>query len=140
MKRERSDIFYSILCVPVDALALLLAGVVTWYLRFRVEVPGLREAGNVLTPEQLLRALFWTVPLFLLVFAVAGLYARYHERRFVDEFFRVLLAVSTGTLAVIVVLFFRQAADTSRFVVLAGWILAIVFVTLGRYIVRGVER
>lgn len=132
--------FYSLVLVPVDALALLLAGFATWYLRFRVEVPGLREAGQVLSPEQLLRALFWIVPLFLVVFAVAGLYAAYRERRFLDEVFRVLLAVSTGTLAIIVALFFRQAADTSRFVVLAGWVLTIVTVTLGRYIVRAVER
>jgi len=139
MKRERRDIFYSLLLVPVDALALLLAGFATWYVRFSVDVPGLRDAGDF-PIERLWIALLWIVPSFLIVFAGAGLYASYRERRFLDEVFRALLAVSTGILGIIVVLFFRQEVETSRFVLLVGWVAAAVFVVLGRLIVRRIER
>ena len=138
MQRERSDMFYSLLLVPVDALALLLAGFATWYLRFVANVPGLHAAE--LPVGQLWLALLWIVPLFLVIFAAAGLYAAGRERRFLDEVFRVLLAISTGVLAIIVVLFFRQEVETSRFVVLLGWLAAVIFVVLGRYLVRGIER
>jgi exopolysaccharide biosynthesis polyprenyl glycosylphosphotransferase len=138
MKRERSDIFFTVLLIPVDAVALVAAGALTWYLRFEANIFGL--GGVVLTGQDLAVTLLWLVPVFLLTFAAARLYINLRDRRFIDELFRVILAISTATLALIVVLFFSQELETSRFVVIAGWIAAILFVTLGRFVMRQVER
>jgi exopolysaccharide biosynthesis polyprenyl glycosylphosphotransferase len=140
MRRERSDIFYSLLLVPVDVLTLFLAGWLTWYLRFRTGFLGLPPAGVSVHFESYLLTSLWLIPLFVVFFGIARLYTDRRERRFLDELFRVILATSTGTLALIVVLFFRQEADTSRFVVLTAWIFSIVFVAVGRYILRQVEK
>lgn len=139
MKQEKREMFYSLLAVPVDALALFAAGALTWYLRFRTDFIGLAPAGINISFESYVLASLWLIPLYVIFFAIARLYVEHRERRFLDELFRVVLAVSTGTLAFIVILFFRQEADTSRFVVLSAWILAILLVGLGRYLLRQVE-
>ncbi len=140
MKNERRELLYSFLLVPVDALALFAAGALTWYLRYRTDFLGFKAAGLQISLSSYFFTSLWLIPLYLLFFAIARLYVEQRERRFLDELFRAMLAISTGTLAVIVILFFRQEADTSRFVVLAVWALSIIFVGLARYILRQVER
>ncbi|MDP2587826.1 MAG: sugar transferase [bacterium] len=140
MKNERREMLFSLLLIPVDALALFAAGWLTWYLRYRTDFLGLAPAGfDVAFSSYLLTAL-WLIPLYLLFFGIARLYVEHRERRFLDELFRAMLAVSTGTLALIVILFFRQEADTSRFFILATWLVAIIFIGLSRYVLRQVER
>jgi len=131
---------YSLLLVPVDALALFISGGIVWYLRYRTDFLGLKVAGISIPFSDFLLTSLWLIPLYLIFFGVARLYVEQRERRFLDELFRAILAISTGTLALIVILFFRQEADTSRFVVLAAWVLAIIFVGIARYILRRVER
>lgn len=138
MRKERSDTWYSLLLVPVDALTLFLAGLAVWYLRFETDFLGLNAAD--FTFEDFLLAALIVIPIYLILFATARLYIDHRDTRFIDEVFRVALAVSTGTLALIVILFLRQEVETSRFLVLATWVLAIFLVSLGRYIVRLVER
>ncbi|MFH0830878.1 MAG: sugar transferase [Parcubacteria group bacterium] len=139
MKHERREMFYSLLAVPVDALALFAAGALTWYLRFETDFLGLHPAGMSVAFDSFVLTSLWLIPLYLIFFGIARLYIEHRERRFLDELFRVVLAVSTGTLALIVILFFRQEADTSRFVVLAAWVFSIVLVGLARYVLRQIE-
>jgi exopolysaccharide biosynthesis polyprenyl glycosylphosphotransferase len=140
MKVERRDMFYSLLLLPVDAVALLLAGLLTWYLRFKTDFLGLDPAGTVLSLHSFFIIAAAIIPAYLIIFAIARLYVDHREQRYLDELFRVLLGLSTGTLGLIVFLFFRQEVDTSRFLIIATWILAILFVAIGRYGVRIFER
>jgi exopolysaccharide biosynthesis polyprenyl glycosylphosphotransferase len=132
--------FYSLLLLPVDAVALLLAGLLTWYLRFKTDVPGLDPAGATLSLDSFFTFAAVIIPAYLIIFAIARLYVDHREQRYLDELFRVLLGLSTGTLGLIVYLFFRQEVDTSRFLIIATWILSILFVAIGRYGVRIFER
>jgi exopolysaccharide biosynthesis polyprenyl glycosylphosphotransferase len=140
MKVERRDMFYSLLLLPVDAVALLLAGLLTWYLRFKTDFLGLDPAGTVLSLHSFFIIAAAIIPAYLIIFAIARLYVDHREQRYLDELFRVLLGLSTGTLGLIVFLFFRQEVDTSRFLIIATWILGILFVAIGRYGVRIYER
>ena len=58
------------------------------------------------------------------------------RRGIADEFFKVVVASSAGIMTVIIYIFLRQELFNSRFLVLGGWFFAIVFVFLGRLIVR----
>ncbi len=138
MRQERSDTWYSLLLVPVDALSLFLAGWATWYLRFRTDFLGLHDATFGF--NDFLAAVAVIIPIYLVLFALTRLYADHRETRYIDEIFRVALAVSTGTLAVIVILFFTQEIETSRFLIIATWVAGILFVSIGRYFVRWIER
>ncbi len=124
--------------VPLDALSLFLAGLITWYLRFETNFLGLAPAK--FSFSDFITAALIAIPVYLVLFALARLYVDHRETRFIDEVFRVALAVSTGTLAIIVILFFSHASDTSRFLVISTWIIGIVVLSLARYIVRLIER
>jgi len=76
---------------------------------------------------------------FLAAFAIVGLYS-FKRLRATEEFGKILVGCSAGILAVIIFIFLRQELFDSRFLVLGGWFLAIVFVSLGRATVRGVQR
>ncbi len=140
MKHERREIFFNLLLIPVDALALFFAGALTWYLRFQTDIPGLDPSGVAFDFQSFLLAMLWIVPLYLIILAIARLYADHRELRFLDELFRVALAIATGTLALIVILFLRQESETSRFLILAAWILGTLIVGLGRFLIRIIER
>jgi FlaA1/EpsC-like NDP-sugar epimerase len=77
--------------------------------------------------------------LWIGVFAVAGLYA-IHQHRLAKELVRVFLASAASMALVFSILFFSRALFESRFVVLAGWGFAILFVALERIGVRALQR
>lgn len=140
MKHERREILFNLLLIPVDALALFFAGALTWYLRFETNITGLQPSGVEFPFQSFLLASLWIVSLYLIILAIARLYTDHRELRFLDELFRVALAIATGTLALIVILFLRQESETSRFLIIAAWILGTLLVGLGRFLIRIIER
>ena len=53
-----------------------------------------------------------------------------------EEFFKILIASSAGVMLVIMYIFVRQELFNSRFLILGAWLLAILFVCIGRLLVR----
>ncbi len=135
---KRVELIVSALLVPIDFLMILLAGGASYYLRFT----SLAEVRPVLyelpfgefVPIVLAVGLVW-----LGVFAVSGLYSRLNTRRWVDEVAKVFVACSTGVMLIIIIIFFQRELFSSRFIILAGWVLSIVFVCLGRLITRLIQ-
>jgi exopolysaccharide biosynthesis polyprenyl glycosylphosphotransferase len=137
---KRLELFFSFILVPLDYLAIILAAVTAYYLRFSDFFKGLRPTILNLHFEtflniSLLMAFFWVI-----IFSLAGLYNIRSARKLVPEVYRVVLACSTGLMLVVVVIFVRRELFDSRFIVLAAWILAIVYVSSARAIVRGIQR
>ncbi len=52
------------------------------------------------------------------------------------EFSRIMVASAAGIMLVIIFIFLRQELFNSRFLVIGSWLIAIVFVSLGRLLVR----
>ena len=135
---KKSELIFSAILVPLDFLMLLGAALAAYFLRFSaltdirpviLEWP-FREYLNI----ALIVALVW-----LVIFALAGLYAITGTRRLIDELAKVFLACSTGIMAVIIFVFFKRELLTSRFIVLAVWGLSIIAVGLGRLLARAVQ-
>ena len=119
---------------------IVLAGLSAHALRFQTSVTDFRPvfddlALSVFFPALLVGALGW-----LLIFAISGMYAIRGTRRFLDEVTNIFLACSTSIMAVIVLFFFQRELFSSRFILLTGWILAILYVTIGRLIIRSIQR
>ena len=53
-----------------------------------------------------------------------------------EEFSKVLVSSSAAVMIIIVYIFLRQELFNSRFLVLGGWFFAVLFVFLGRMLVR----
>jgi len=132
---KKSELAFSAALVPLDLAALLGAGLLAYYVRFTAfsdlrpvqEVIELRPYFNIILPI----AVLWIV-----IFAISGLYSVRSTRRAGDEIAKIFLACSTGILLVIVLIFFQRQFFSSRFVVLAGWALAFLMVVIERAFVR----
>lgn len=135
---KRGQLIFPIILVPLDYLMLLAAAVTAYRLRFEA-LTEIRPAISLIDfPEYLLAsaliALVW-----IGIFALTGLYTLKRPRRKLEEAVKVILASTFGIMGVIIFIFFRGELFTSRFVVLAAWILTFVYVILGRQLVRIVQ-
>jgi len=137
---KRTELFFSTLLIPVDFIMLLLAGLSSYYLRFSKFSTSIRPIIFDLPLSDYLPSLFLITILWMLVFALAGLYNIRSARRLAQELARVFLAASTGLALIAISIFFQRDLFDSRFIVLVGWVFAIVYVSLGRIFIRWLQR
>lgn len=135
---KKSELAFSAILVPVDYVTLLVAGLVAYDIRFTT-IAGLRPVTEVLSHHVYVNALLIVAAVWIGIFALSGMYTIRGVRRAVDEISSIFMACSTGILLVIVSIFFQRELFASRFVVLMGWVLAVVFVVIERAVVRGVQ-
>lgn len=137
---RKSDLFFNVLRLPVDFTMLLIAGIATYFLRtellsafrpvlFEFNLPLLRYVYLVL----------FVSLLFIGAFAISGLYSMKARLGIGEELSRLLVASSAGIMTVIIYIFLRQELFDSRFLVLGGWFFAVVFVFIGRMIIRWLQ-
>jgi len=139
MTTKRSELAFTAALVPIDYLLVLGAALTAHSLRFGWFI-ALRPATMLIPYEKYVAYSAVAAAVFVLCFALAGLYEVAEPRRIKSEVSRIVLASSTAIMAVILLIFFRGEYFASRFIVLAAWILALVYVALGRIAVRLVQR
>lgn len=137
---KRSELFFSFLLVPLDFLMILFAGISAYYIRFAQITTDIRPVIFNLPFSDYLSIVMLVDLLWLIIFALTGLYNIKGARSIVVEIYRVILACSTGLVSIVVLIFIFRQLFSSRFIVLAGWLLAIIFISLGRIIVRYIQR
>ncbi|MDD5566934.1 MAG: sugar transferase [Patescibacteria group bacterium] len=135
---KRSELVFSAILVPVDYLMILVSGLVAYRLRFS-EIATLRPVVYELPLREYFSILLIVGVVWVVVFIFSGLYAIQSTRRFLDEFVKIILGCSTGVLLIILLIFFQRELFSSRFIILGGWVLAMVFVSLGRLVVRNIQ-
>lgn len=135
---RKFELIFSTLLIPLDYVMLILAGGFVYYLRFSAlvelrpviyEIPFARYFIGIL-----IIAISW-----IIIFVITGLYNLKEKRHFSKEFTQIFLACSVGTMLIILVIFFRREYFSSRFIILAGWIMSIVFVSFGRVLIHVLE-
>ncbi len=137
---KKTHLWLSFLLVPVDFLMIFLAGISAYYLRFSEFTRGIRPVIFDLPFNEYISALFIISLLWLVIFTFAGLYSIKSSRKLGQEIHKVFLACSTGLALIVILIFFRRELFDSRFIVLAGWIFAIFYVSFGRLFVRWLQR
>lgn len=139
---KKSELMFSALLVPVDFFMFLAAGIAAYFLRVSPLVAQWRPVLFALNlPFQRYFILLIFVSLFgLLIFAISGLYNITPQKRLFKEFFRIIVAISATILGVILYIFFSRELFESRFIVLMAWVLAIIFVSLGRFLIKTLQR
>ncbi len=137
---KRSELFFSFLLVPLDFIMIVLAGVSAYYIRFSEFTREIRPVIFNLPFHSYFKIVLFIALLWILIFALAGLYNIKSARKLAKEIIRVILACSTGLVLIVILIFFRRELFDSRFIVLAGWLLAIVYVGISRSLVRAVQR
>jgi len=137
---KRSELFFSFLLVPLDFLMIILAGISAYYLRFTSLATEIRPVIFNLPFGEYLKILLLIAIAWLVIFALAGLYNIKGSRRLTEEIYRVILACSTGLMLIVILIFVFRELFSSRFIVLAGWLLAILYISFARILIRMVQR
>jgi exopolysaccharide biosynthesis polyprenyl glycosylphosphotransferase len=136
---KKPELILNIVSIPVDAISLGLAGIASFYLR-----PHLTDVvGPVqyqMTFQQFFSALTASAFAVLLIFAALGLYNLRGTRKFFEEFGKIIIGESLGLLLIVLLFFFDPNIFKSRFIILATWGLGILFVVLGRFVLRLIQR
>ena len=132
---KRSELFFSLILVPIDFLAFLSAFVLAYIIRVKLTAkPIIYPIESIL----FLKIFLLILPIWILIFALCGLYdlARF-KNKFSEEMARIFIAVSAGTMFVILVDFAsKQPIFPAKAIPVYGYLLSFVLVTIVRFKVR----
>jgi len=135
---KKADLIFNIILLFLDFLAIVFGGLAAYFLRispwmsewrpaiFLWNLPFFKYLGLVTVV-----AAFW-----LVIFGVIGLYKVDFRRVGARELLKVFIATSAGLLSVVVYIFLRREWFDSRFLILAGWLFATLFVIFCRIFIR----
>ena len=139
---RKSELTFTALLVPLDFVMLVLAGLLAWWLRTSSWIQELRPVQFYTSlPFEEYFILIAVIALFMLfVFALVGLYAIVPIRKMMEDFYMIVIGVSAGIIVLVFYIFIRSELFDSRFLVLGGWLMAILMVTLGRYLISRIQR
>lgn len=136
--RKRSELFFSVILVPLDFVALLLAFVAAYIVRVKLEDKPVAYPVPAIDYVEVIAIL---LPLWILIFALSGLYAQSNLRGRMTEMGKVFVAVSAGVMLTILLDFFQPASLVpSKAVFIYAYGFGLLFVFASRLLVRMVQR
>ncbi len=131
---KRSELIFNFLLLPIDIAMIICSFVFAYYLRnYQGEVITLWEFSDYI------KFILYLVPFWIIIFAIEGLYSIRKVRYGIDEFGGIIIGVSAGIMLVVAWIFLSRTFFFSRLVILYSWVLGIIFVTLGRRIIRIIQ-
>lgn len=133
---KRFELTFAFFQLPLDYLMLILAGFTAYSLRFANFVTAIRPILFNLPWEKYWPTVLIATAGWIIIFAFSGLYSSNPNRKLTNELNRVFLACATGFAAITIFVFFTLQKFDSRFLVLASWILAILYVCGARILLR----
>jgi len=136
---KRFELTFAFLQLPLDYLLLVLAGISAYSLRFTSFMKDIRPVIFNLPWDRYWPLVLAVSLIWVIIFAFSGLYHTDPNRKLLRDLNRLLLACSTGFAGITIYVFFTLQKFDSRFLVLAGWILAIVYVAIGRILMKGIK-
>lgn len=136
---KKAELAFTAALVPIDYILVFLAAITAYTLRFSTFV-GIRPFYTQIPWSDFIVFSFALATVFVSIFAIAGLYTVTGPRQLKVEMSRIFLATGAAIMAAIVLIFFQGEYFTSRFIVLATWLLAFFYVAFGRITVRLIQR
>lgn len=133
---KRSELYFTFSKIPVDLAMVVLSFVAAYFLRTVLDFVPIVYVEPL---QSYLRFVLMTIPIWLVAFIFAGLYTVRSSRR-LEEFGKIIVAVSTAVAIVMAWIFLTRTFFFSRLIILYVWFVAIVFVTFGRYLITFVQR
>lgn len=134
---KRADLFFTVILIPVDILMIFLAFILAYKFRFYFEI----VPASYFEPfNEYIRSFFILVPVWVLIFALNGLYAITERRTSMNELGKIIVASTATTAVVIAWIFLTRTFFFSRLIIAFAWILIIITVFLGRILIGFLKR
>lgn len=137
---KRSELFFSAIQVPVDFAMIILATISAFAIRDIPQILALKPKLYEFPFESYIKIVLIVVPFFILIYAIGGLYDIRVTRKFWQESIRVFAATSVALVIIIVAIFLKREWFSSRFIILAGWGLAVIYISTARYILQSIQK
>lgn len=137
---KKAESFFSVLLVPLDFVVLILAGISAYYVRFSGPFKSIRPIIFNLQFSNYLGSLVLIAVLWIIIFILAGLYQIRGARQVAQELRKIFFACSTGLSLVAILIFFERELFDSRFIVLAAWFFAVIYISLTHIFIRWFQR
>lgn len=137
---KKAELFFGAILVPIDYIMLVLAGCSAYVLRFQSSFTQYQPVLYEIPFREFLAMVLITALVWLFFFAWSGLYNIRGTRRIIEELRKIFLACSTGLLAIFILFFFNRDFFSSRFIILAAFGFAILYVGIARLAVIYIER
>lgn len=138
---KKAEIIFSSILLPIDYILIILSGLSAYYVRYsEIYAAHIREVVFSLPVGDYLGYLSIIALVWIVIFALSGLYSMKPNRKMLNTFNRVFLSCSTGTLIVIVAFFFSRELFSSRFIILAGWVFSVVYIVLAHWAMNWIQR
>jgi exopolysaccharide biosynthesis polyprenyl glycosylphosphotransferase len=137
---KRSELFFSALQIPVDFAMILVAAISAFAIRNFPQIITLKPKLYEFPIQDYMKVILIVTPIFILAYAIEGLYQIKVTRKYWREAFRVFGASSLVLVVIIVSIFLQRTWFSSRFIILAGWILVVIYVSIGRFILHEIQK
>ncbi len=126
---------YTISLVMNDIAMMSIAFWLAYFVRFNLSL-SIFQVAITPSPTFYLRLMIALVPLWVIIFALSGLYSLHNLLGGTREYARVFNATSIGALSVIVITFLEPFFILARGWLLLSWALGFFFTALGRFVLR----
>ncbi len=137
---KKSELTFTLIKIPLDATMIVLAGFLSYLIRFSTQLTSLRPALFVWAFKDYMLAVVITALVWLVIFAVLGKYRFVQQKKLLDILLEMIVAVSVGTVVVIIFSFAIRELFSSRFIIVAAWLLSIILLTAYRTILNILQR
>ncbi len=137
---KKIETFFSVLFIPVDFILLILAGFSAYNLRFSEWTASVRPIIFNLPFGTYFQSLVLISFLWILIFALAGLYNIRSARKIAQEINKIFIACAAGLALIAIIIFFKRELFDSRFIVLMGAIFAFLYLSLAHVFIRWLQR
>lgn len=137
---KKIETLFSVLLIPLDFILLIAAGLSAYHLRFSDWWSSWRPIIFDLPFSEYWHSLLFIAALWLIIFAMTGLYNIRSARKIAQEVNKIFLACASGLALIAIIIFFRRDLFDSRFIVLTGTIFAFFYLSFAHAFMRWLQR
>lgn len=136
--KKRSELFFSLIQVPIDFMMMVAGFVAAYIVRVKIDV---RPTSYQIGAQDYLRILLVLLPIWVVIFALNGLYRLSSTRRPLSEVARIFIATASGVMILVILDFFSPTPIfPSKSVPIYGFIFSFVLIFIARQVVRAVQQ
>lgn len=124
----------------MDYIMIVCGGLAAYFLRVNPSVQEIKPIFYQFSLRQYAEMLLVIGVFFVLIYAIDGLYNIRATKRTLREIYFVFRATAIGLTIIIVGLFLDRDLFSSRFIILGGGLMVVLFVSFGRMILGFIQR
>lgn len=130
-------LIFSIIAVPVDIIVWTGAYILAYYLRSYFDPLPVTYIWPI---ADYIKFIIVLIPLIFATMTFEGLYNYRYPKRGLGQLTSIFISATAGVMYVVLWVFFTRSFFFSRLLIIYAWLLSIIFLVLGRWLIGIVQR